>query len=140
MKILIATDGSSFGTRAARYIAKHAKLFGSKPDILVLYVDPPLTRYVAGVMGPREVARYHAEAGQAALRGAASALRRAHVAYRERMVVGDPAAQIIDIARTEKSEMIVVGSRGRSALQSIFLGSVAAKVIAQSKVPVLVVR
>lgn len=140
MKLLIATDGSASATRAARYVTRHAKFFGHKPDILVLYVDPPLTRYVAGAMGPSEVARYHAEGGQAALRGATAVLRRARIPYRERMLVGDPASIIADIARTEKREMIVLGSHGRSALKSIFLGSVATKVIAGSKVPVLVVR
>ena len=53
---------------------------------------------------------------------------------------GDPAAEIIDFAENHQADLIVLGSRGRSALAEIVLGSVARNVLAGSTASVLVVR
>jgi nucleotide-binding universal stress UspA family protein len=53
---------------------------------------------------------------------------------------GDPAAGVIAFAENRQADLIVLGSRGRSALAEIVLGSVARNVLAGSKASVLVVR
>jgi nucleotide-binding universal stress UspA family protein len=50
------------------------------------------------------------------------------------------AAGIVDSARELGSDLIVVGSHGRTGVQRLVLGSVAAKVVAESTIPVLVAR
>jgi nucleotide-binding universal stress UspA family protein len=50
------------------------------------------------------------------------------------------AAEISRYAKENKTELVVVGSRGRSDLEKIFLGSVAAGVLTYAPCPVLVVR
>jgi nucleotide-binding universal stress UspA family protein len=52
--------------------------------------------------------------------------------------VGVPANDIIDIASSEKADLIVIGSHGESGEQSI--GSVVQKVVYWATIPVLVVR
>ena len=47
---------------------------------------------------------------------------------------------ILHTAREESSDLIVIGSHGRTGIARVMLGSVAAKVVAQSPVPVLVAR
>jgi len=47
---------------------------------------------------------------------------------------------IIDTAKSEGADLIVVGSHGRTGVARLMVGSVAAKVVAQSTVPVLVAR
>jgi nucleotide-binding universal stress UspA family protein len=64
----------------------------------------------------------------------------AHIAYRERIVVGEPGSIIARIAKAERRDLIVMGSHGHGALRALFLGSVVTKVLARSRVPVLVVR
>ena len=49
-------------------------------------------------------------------------------------------AEIVRYAKEEEIDIIVIGSRGRSELQKLFLGSVASAVLAYSPCPVLVVR
>jgi nucleotide-binding universal stress UspA family protein len=50
-------------------------------------------------------------------------------------------AEIVRYAKEgEKIDLIVVGSRGKSELEKLFLGSVAAGVLAYAPCPVLVVR
>jgi nucleotide-binding universal stress UspA family protein len=53
---------------------------------------------------------------------------------------GDPAAEIIALAEQRRADLVVLGSRGRSAIAEIVLGSVARNVLAGSAASVLVVR
>jgi nucleotide-binding universal stress UspA family protein len=67
-------------------------------------------------------------------------LTRAKLSFVESMLVGDPAEQIIKQAKAVKTDLIVMGTRGRSALKGLLLGSVASKVLAHASTPVTVVR
>jgi len=140
MKILLAVDGSVFGTRAAKYAATKLLRLDRNAAIVLLNVDPPLLELISAQIGPEDIAKFHAKNATAALRQARSVLAKAGIAWRERMLVGDPAALIAKTAKQERCDLIVMGSHGRGALKSLLLGSVVSKVLAQSKVPVLVVR
>ncbi len=52
----------------------------------------------------------------------------------------DPYVAIIDAARRESCDLIVVAAHGRRGLADLLLGSVTAKVLAHSEIPVLVYR
>jgi nucleotide-binding universal stress UspA family protein len=47
---------------------------------------------------------------------------------------------ILKTARARKSEAIVMASHGRSGLGGLFLGSETQRVLAHSRIPVLVIR
>jgi nucleotide-binding universal stress UspA family protein len=55
-------------------------------------------------------------------------------------IYGQAADQIVAAARDHDAGVIVMGSRGRSDLTALVLGSTAHKVIHLSDLPVLVVR
>jgi nucleotide-binding universal stress UspA family protein len=55
-------------------------------------------------------------------------------------VVGRPVRQIVDVAKTRKSDLIVMGTHGRGALAHLMLGSVAERVVRTAHCPVLTVR
>lgn len=55
-------------------------------------------------------------------------------------VVGDPSEGIADEVDRTKPDLVVMGSRGRSSLKGLFLGSVTRGVLARTKVPMLIVR
>jgi len=55
-------------------------------------------------------------------------------------IYGQAGREIMDAARAHDAEVIVMGSRGRSDLAGLFLGSTAHKVIHLADRPVLVVR
>ena len=52
----------------------------------------------------------------------------------------NPAAAIVDYARTHEIDLIVVGTHGRGAMQHLFMGSVAERVVRTAPCPVLAVR
>lgn len=54
--------------------------------------------------------------------------------------VGEPAEEIVDYARLEQIDMIVMGSRGLSPIKELLLGSVSDKVLRTAPCPVLIVR
>jgi nucleotide-binding universal stress UspA family protein len=53
---------------------------------------------------------------------------------------GNTAQSIVDTARHDDCDLVVMGSHGRSGLSRMFLGSVTGKVLALSDKPVLVHR
>lgn len=61
---------------------------------------------------------------------------RAHI----HCVQGEPEEQILQLADSLGADMIIMGSRGRGALKSAFLGSVSQYVVEHAKCPVMVVK
>ena len=53
---------------------------------------------------------------------------------------GEPSEQIIQAAREFNIDLIIVGSKGHSALASILIGSVAQNIVHHAPCPVLLVR
>jgi universal stress protein A len=53
---------------------------------------------------------------------------------------GDPAHEIVELAKRGAFDLIVIGTHGRTGLKHVFLGSVAEKVVRHASCPVLVVR
>lgn len=58
----------------------------------------------------------------------------------ERFVIADPASAIVELAEEEGYDLIVIGNKGRSAVNRFFLGSVSSKVVHHAPCNVLLVR
>ena len=56
------------------------------------------------------------------------------------LLEGDPAQQIVRAARSKRADLLVVGTHGRTGLSKLFVGSVAARVVATASCPVATVR
>ena len=59
---------------------------------------------------------------------------------RVEQVTGLPPGRIVDVAEAENARLIVIGSRGRTGLAHILLGSVAERVVQMSPIPVVVIK
>jgi nucleotide-binding universal stress UspA family protein len=135
-RVLVAIDHSASTDRtlaAARELADLAK-----GEVWVLHVRE---REVIPRMGvvPTE-SDQEAEAGvKAAVAVLAEAGITAHAEVVD-VVFGHAAREIVDMARQHDAGVIVMGSRGRSDLAGLILGSTAHKVIHLADRPVLVVR
>lgn len=57
-----------------------------------------------------------------------------------KVLVGDPAKEIVEFAKEIDTDLIVISSHGYSAVKEFFLGSVAKKVVRGSKCPVMVMK
>ncbi len=59
--------------------------------------------------------------------------------YRHHIGVGELAATILDHAIDKRSDLLVMGTHGRSAVKGALLGSVATRMLHQGDIPVLLV-
>ncbi|MCA9521742.1 MAG: universal stress protein, partial [Myxococcales bacterium] len=75
-----------------------------------------------------------------AFAGVEDALGREPRPYETLVTFGDPAPEIIGHAHAHSFDLIVVGSRGRSPLKELLLGSVSSKLVHYAPCAVTVVR
>ncbi len=62
------------------------------------------------------------------------------VPYVHRMVTGDPARSIVQVAEEEGVDLIVMGTHGRGGINRLLMGSVAEAVVRRAKCPVLTLK
>jgi nucleotide-binding universal stress UspA family protein len=143
--ILIPTDGSKVARKAITAGIALARDLGA--SVVGYYAAEAIERvfFAEGVsVRPVAIKQFQermAEQGRQYLEEIAEACKASGVACET--VMTTPAAPyqgIIDTARKKKCEIIFMASRGRGELASLLLGSVTLKVLAHSKIPVLVYR
>ena len=140
MKILVAVDGSPISAKAVKFAINLARQLAEPPKLTLFYADPPLLNAAAIKIGAVALKDYHDGNVQYAVKTARTALNRAHVVFDEETVVAQPAEAIVRFAQKGKYDMIIMGSRGRSGLTGLLLGSVTSKVIANCEIPVTIAR
>jgi len=62
------------------------------------------------------------------------------VTIETKVLEGYPSSALLEVAKNEKADLIVMGSHGRTGLKRIWLGSVAESVVHEATIPVLIVR
>jgi nucleotide-binding universal stress UspA family protein len=155
MKLLLAYDGSRCAEAAiddlyhaglpdtgAAHVISVAEVWLPRPDS-VEGTNEVTSEYV------KEITRVHLSKNQKILDEAAE-----HVRYAEQRVrtalpgwavtssatYGSPAWEVLASAEELRSDMIVVGSHGRSAISRFFLGSISQKVLTEAHCSVRVAR
>ena len=141
MKLLFPVDGSDCALTALDKFASIVPLLFRTPELVLINVQLPLPypRAIA-VLGKEVVAQYYEVQSGEELAGARKRLEQSGLTFRVEKRIGDPSQEIVNFAETEQCEMIAMGTRGRTALTNLVMGSVATKVLAASKVPVLFLK
>jgi nucleotide-binding universal stress UspA family protein len=140
MKILVAVDGSDISLRAVKYAVRLAGKLAKPAKLFLVAVDAEPFPGVESRIGKTAMAQIHAESHERMLAPARKALARSAIEVREMAVVGEPAEAILAAAKAGKVDLLVMGSHGRGSVKGILLGSVSSKVIAQTELPVTIVR
>ena len=147
MKILIAVDGSKHSDWAVDLLRRLP--LSEAPEIVVIHVIPmdPVTVYLTtppvsrgyDKAVQREVEKALAAGHELAARVADRLSARAE---KVRTVIerGHAADLIITRAREERADLIILGSRGLSRIQSFLIGSVSQKVVTYAPCSVLIVK
>src|SRR5687767_4904357 len=141
-RILHPTDFSPASGPAFAKALALAKDTGAEL-LLVTVLDalPPLASeaYVSRETYDRIAAEGRAAAQRRLDRPVARA-RNAGVRVRSRVLEGTAHEQIVRTAKRERSDLIVMGTHGRTGLTKLLLGSVAGRVISMAPCPVVTVR
>lgn len=145
--VLIAYDGSE---EAKNAIAEAGRVLGAGRAAVVLIVREPIETYdFAGLGGATTLDPATVSAMQEAAQNEATAVadegaalaREAGFAAEPRVEVGpSPWQEIVRVAAELDAEVIAIGSRGRTGLKKVLLGSVASAVAQHSGRSVLIVH
>jgi nucleotide-binding universal stress UspA family protein len=145
-RVALAWDGSASAQAAADLLHTWPSFATSEVTVVtVTDVGPPWWTGF-GESSPSLVPMYldAAEAARARDRELANAmaddLRRAGIQARAEPREGDPADQILAAARDGGVDLVVMGTRGRTGLARLILGSVARNVVTHAPCSVLVVH
>ncbi len=142
--ILISTDGSSLGNKAARAGIELAGALGAKVtayyamERLQLIFDEGYMMDQKTIDGLEESAR---AAGQKSVDAIGKMAKAARVPFTSVVSQASTAHEgIIEAAKKRKCDVIFMASHGRRGLSKLMVGSVTQKVLAHSKIPVVVYR
>jgi nucleotide-binding universal stress UspA family protein len=135
-RVLLATDGSPDATLAARSAIELCERTGSELHVVHVgeYVPMILAYTEEEPIELQRNAERLLEEQVESIRAAGGTVAGAHLR------LGRPAEQIIDLSEELGVGIIVVGSRGESALRRAVLGSVSEDVVRYAHCPVFVVR
>ncbi|KAI9206085.1 uncharacterized protein BJ171DRAFT_40857 [Polychytrium aggregatum] len=145
-QILVAIDDSEHSSYALEFVFTHLVAEGDRVHVvsvcrinsLIDYSLPIRTDLAADMEGDEIQELALNEVRAEVVRVSSRHPHQCEVVIK--ILAGDPREAILSYADEIMPTLIVVGSRGRSAIQSLLLGSVSAHVVHHAKAPVMVVR
>lgn len=141
-RILHPTDFSAASRPAFRRAVALAK--AERAQLIVAHVLPAIVVLPDGYMSPdtwNQLERGERMAAQRQLNKVLAEAKRAGVRARSVLIdIGVTHEQIVRFAKAHRIDLIVMGTHGRSGVVKAILGSVASRVLASARCPVVTVR
>ncbi|MBN8507569.1 MAG: universal stress protein [Burkholderiales bacterium] len=141
-RILVSTDGSDISRKAAETAVALAKATGG--ELLTISVKEPFPYSAISEMQPvppQEFFDAQERIARERVQGVLDVAKAAGVACQAHTVEAlHPWEAILDHAKNQSADLIVMASHGRRGLSALLLGSETQKVLTHSSIPVLVVR
>jgi CBS domain-containing protein/nucleotide-binding universal stress UspA family protein len=141
MKVLVGVDESAYSNAAIRFISEGTWPKGSR--FIVLSSSPSIFLGAGDTIPPdslAQVLRQEESRHREIADRAAAGLRNRGLSVDARVERGDARTVLVDAARSEEADLVIVGSHGRTGLKRLLLGSVASYVVAHAPCSVLVVK
>jgi len=137
-KILLAVDGSEHSLHAAKEAGDLARAMKSEILRIVVAFDgiPPYL----GEPNLQQAIDARMKEANMILQKAQDTVGKIPGEIHTELIEGSPAEAIISVAKTREATVIVMGSRGLSAIAGLVLGSTSHKVVSHATCPVLIVR
>jgi len=136
--ILLPLDGSSLAERVLPHAAALANAFDSRLTLLrVVYRNENANQQ--GMINPVEWQMRKSEA-IAYLKAVKKCLKDIDLDSDIQVMEGNPAQQIIEFARQENVELIIMSSHGSSGLSQWNINSVVQKVLLKAFMPIMIIR
>lgn len=141
-RILHPSDFSRASSAAFTMAVGLAKT--NKAELLVVHVLAPTVPIVGdGYVSPKvyeDLAVSARDYGKKNLDALVAKAKKAGVRAKSVLVEGVAHEQIARTARRQRTDLVVMGTQGRTGLAKLFLGSVAGRVVAIAPCPVMTVR
>ena len=148
-QILVACDLSKFTPQVLNYAVALAQKTGARM-ILANIINPRDTDAIAQAIhktllvqkeaAPEAFIHQHKLEREARLKTLIDESGHPGLFIKTIVRTGEPFQELINITASEHTELVVMGTRGRSNLQSVLLGATAEKMFRHCPVPLLSVR
>jgi nucleotide-binding universal stress UspA family protein len=140
-RIMVATDGSEHSAKAVDHAIELCKSSGAEllavsvinMDAISFMEDSDRDVYF-------EVQYALEKRANDILNEVEKKANKENVLVKKIIQVGDPAEVVVELAKREDADLIVIGTRGLLGVKRVVLGSHAEKIVRWASVPVLVVR
>jgi nucleotide-binding universal stress UspA family protein len=136
-KILVPVDGSDYSMRAAKYASELAALMDG--EILLMHCHKPFP-VVLGEPNLQKAIDKRIDKSNELIEPYRKLFQETETSFIDRILEGPAANAICEVARIEKLDIIVIGSRGHNKLEGLLLGSCTHRVLSTAPCPVLVIR
>ena len=140
-RILVPIDFSEHSKNALRHAISYAKQFDA--ELLLMYVVEPTVNAADLSFGQVALPSNEKELRQRGKTGLED-LAKKQVGKRARVRTiirtGKPFVEIINVAREEKIDLVIIATHGHSGVEALLFGSTTEKVVRKAHCPVLVVR
>ena len=139
-KILVPFDGSIFSHHAFRVALDIAQKYKSKITI-VSFIDTYSKGWFGEALAETDTIELVHQFRQKELSNLESLGKKKGVPIKSHVIEKPSVAKpLVSFAKSNKFDLIVMGSHGRSGLEQFFLGSVSNSVIKRAPCPILVVK
>ncbi len=137
-QVLCPVDFSDTSYKALHHAAAIARWYGAELHVLnaIMPMNPPLA---VGASLPQTIGVESQEAAERSLRRMVDRVGIVRGESREVVCIGTAAGAILDYAREQRIDLIVLGTHGLSGIERMLLGSVAERVLHHAPCPVLTI-
>jgi nucleotide-binding universal stress UspA family protein len=139
-KILVPTDFSSSAAAALDYAAALARRLGAEIHLFHAYHFPTYLIMPEQIATPGDFWESLRSSAAARLEAMRAPLVAAGIDTHLHVMEGAPASAILEAARSLPADLIVMGTRGRTGLKHVALGSVAERTVRMAPCPVLTLK
>ena len=140
-RILVPVDWSEGANGAAALAARLCKDTRATLELFYAYDAP--TASLMGLEAASDLRKIKEQVATGSFERALAAIEASvgtdEVAIAEYVTIGHPAQEICAYAKQQGHDLVVMGTRGRSEVRELFLGSVSQAVLHHAPCPVLVV-
>jgi nucleotide-binding universal stress UspA family protein len=137
-RLLIAFDGSEQSYRAFDFALEMHRICGASPEITVISVAQPPEP--AGMIKMDSLFDSASKLYEHLFKGLRDKASKVNLEIKTEIIVGHPAQEIIKYAAERKTDIIIMGQRGRSKVAKWLLGSVSRRISTYAPCTVAIVK
>ncbi len=138
--VVVPVDGSKAAGHAAAFAHKLAQETGARLTLLYVYDAPAAVMLGFGALTSEQVKASEKSVSRGSFEHALSCMPSETSEVETDVVIGHPGTEIVGYAKQIKADLIIMGSRGMSAVAELLIGSVSEYVVRHASCPVTIVR